>query len=418
MRALVQRVSRAAVRVDDEVVGEIGPGLLVLLGVTHGDDDAVCDRLADKVGALRVFEDAGGKMNEALGDRGILVVSQFTLYGDARKGNRPSFVAAAPPEVAEPLYERFRARLGAAGRALRRAHGRRARERRSGDAAARAVLVGCTVMPPEIRVVPRFAAEPTQELLPYGRWAERLQEELLAACLRIDPGEADELGELGEITWYPDRTWHGRTYVPATATTTTGLEVFGFVSYARAEADREPSAFHAVADATSETADANPDWTIDLCDEVVGTWRGEEGNVAAMTLVWGRPLVAGAAIATRRARARCASTSAPSSTGASRCWRPTTTAPTRSRSRCTSAAGARSRASRSTPRTTTRTPGPDGDGRRGGHPHASHAQGVRAGARRPGDARGAARPRPLGAEPPPDEPVALSRPGAAGARAR
>ena len=115
MRALVQRVSRAAVRVDDEVVGEIGPGLLVLLGVTHDDDDAVCDRLADKVGALRVFEDAGGKMNEALGDRGILVVSQFTLYGDARKGNRPSFVAAAPPQVAEPLYERFRARLGAQG---------------------------------------------------------------------------------------------------------------------------------------------------------------------------------------------------------------------------------------------------------------------------------------------------------------
>jgi D-tyrosyl-tRNA(Tyr) deacylase len=115
VRALVQRVSRAAVRVDDEVVGEIGPGLLVLLGVTHDDDDAVCDRLADKVGALRVFEDAAGKMNEALGDRGILVVSQFTLYGDARKGNRPSFVAAAPPQVAEPLYERFRARLGAQG---------------------------------------------------------------------------------------------------------------------------------------------------------------------------------------------------------------------------------------------------------------------------------------------------------------
>ena len=115
MRALVQRVSRAAVRVDGEVVGEIGAGLLVLLGVTHGDDGAVCDRLADKVAALRVFEDSGGRLNEALGDRGVLVVSQFTLYGDTRKGNRPSFVAAAPPEVAEPLYERFRARLGAAG---------------------------------------------------------------------------------------------------------------------------------------------------------------------------------------------------------------------------------------------------------------------------------------------------------------
>jgi len=116
MRALVQRVSRAAVRVDGETVSAIGPGLLVLLGVTHDDDEAACDRLADKVAALRIFEDADGKMNESLGERReVLVVSQFTLYGDARKGNRPSFVAAARPEVAEPLYERFRARLGAAG---------------------------------------------------------------------------------------------------------------------------------------------------------------------------------------------------------------------------------------------------------------------------------------------------------------
>src|SRR4051794_14471428 len=115
MRALVQRVSRASVRVDGAAVAAIGPGLLVLLGVTHGDDDAVADRLADKVAALRIFEDADGRMNEALGDREVLVVSQFTLYGDARKGNRPAFVAAARPEVAEPLYERFRARLGAPG---------------------------------------------------------------------------------------------------------------------------------------------------------------------------------------------------------------------------------------------------------------------------------------------------------------
>jgi D-tyrosyl-tRNA(Tyr) deacylase len=116
MRALVQRVSRAAVTVDGETVGAIGPGLLVLLGVTHGDDEPAADRLADKVAALRIFEDAAGRMNEALGPgREVLVVSQFTLYGDARKGNRPSFVAAAQPEVAEPLYERFRARLGAQG---------------------------------------------------------------------------------------------------------------------------------------------------------------------------------------------------------------------------------------------------------------------------------------------------------------
>jgi D-aminoacyl-tRNA deacylase len=113
MRALVQRVSRAAVSVDDRVVAAIGPGLLVLLGVTHEDDPATAERLADKVCALRVFEDADGRMNEPLGDREILCVSQFTLYGDTRRGNRPSFVAAAPSEQAEPLYERFCARAGA-----------------------------------------------------------------------------------------------------------------------------------------------------------------------------------------------------------------------------------------------------------------------------------------------------------------
>jgi D-tyrosyl-tRNA(Tyr) deacylase len=116
MRALVQRVARASVTVDGERVSAIGPGLLVLLGITHDDDAAVGDRLADKVAALRIFEDADGKLNDALGpDREILVVSQFTLYGDARKGNRPSFVAAARPDHAEPLYERFRARLSAQG---------------------------------------------------------------------------------------------------------------------------------------------------------------------------------------------------------------------------------------------------------------------------------------------------------------
>jgi D-tyrosyl-tRNA(Tyr) deacylase len=115
MRALVQRVSRAGVRVDGELVAQIGPGLLVLLGVTHDDDAARADKLADKVRALRVVPDAEGRMNEPLGDREVLVVSQFTLYGDTRKGNRPSYVAAAPGDVAEPLYERFRRRLGAAG---------------------------------------------------------------------------------------------------------------------------------------------------------------------------------------------------------------------------------------------------------------------------------------------------------------
>jgi D-tyrosyl-tRNA(Tyr) deacylase len=115
VRALVQRVSRASVTVDGERTAAIGPGLLVLLGVTHDDDEAAADRLADKVRALRVFPDAGGRMNEPLGEREALCVSQFTLYGDARRGNRPSYVAAAPGAVAEPLVERFRERLGAQG---------------------------------------------------------------------------------------------------------------------------------------------------------------------------------------------------------------------------------------------------------------------------------------------------------------
>ncbi|HVF78618.1 MAG TPA: D-aminoacyl-tRNA deacylase [Solirubrobacteraceae bacterium] len=115
MRALVQRVSRASVTVDGKVVARIGPGLLVLLGVTHEDDAATAVKLARKVRALRVFADAEGRMNEPLGAREVLVVSQFTLYGDTRKGNRPSYVAAAPGAVAEPLYEIFRGELSACG---------------------------------------------------------------------------------------------------------------------------------------------------------------------------------------------------------------------------------------------------------------------------------------------------------------
>jgi D-aminoacyl-tRNA deacylase len=114
MRALVQRVSRASVSVDAEEIAAIGPGLLVLLGVGEGDGEDEADRLADKVRALRIFEDADGRMNEPLGEREVLCVSQFTLYGDTRKGNRPSFTAAAASEIAERLYERFCDRLGAA----------------------------------------------------------------------------------------------------------------------------------------------------------------------------------------------------------------------------------------------------------------------------------------------------------------
>ena len=113
MRALVQRVSQAAVDVEGERVAQIGPGMLVLLGVGVGDGAAECDKLAEKVAKLRIFDDAEGRMNEPLGEREVLCVSQFTLYGDTRRGNRPSYVAAARPEDAEPLYERFCERLGA-----------------------------------------------------------------------------------------------------------------------------------------------------------------------------------------------------------------------------------------------------------------------------------------------------------------
>jgi D-aminoacyl-tRNA deacylase len=107
LRALVQRVERAAVSVAGREQAAIGPGLLVLLGVARGDSPEQADRLAAKVRALRVFDDAKGRMNEPLADREILCVSQFTLYGDTSRGNRPSYAAAAPGEEAEPLYERF-----------------------------------------------------------------------------------------------------------------------------------------------------------------------------------------------------------------------------------------------------------------------------------------------------------------------
>ncbi len=109
MRAVLQRVSRASVTVDGEVVGQIGRGFVILVGVTHGDGEAQAAWLARKIGGLRVFEDEVGKFNRSLLDVGgsALVVSQFTLYADARKGRRPSFTDAAPPDVAEPLIERF-----------------------------------------------------------------------------------------------------------------------------------------------------------------------------------------------------------------------------------------------------------------------------------------------------------------------
>ena len=117
MRAVVQRVSSASVSVAGERIASIGPGLLVLLGVRRDDTIDAADRIARKLQALRIFDDAEGRMNRSVVDVGgeVLCVSQFTLYGDVRKGNRPSYVGAAPPEEAEPLYERVRTELGARG---------------------------------------------------------------------------------------------------------------------------------------------------------------------------------------------------------------------------------------------------------------------------------------------------------------
>jgi D-aminoacyl-tRNA deacylase len=114
VRALVQRVREAAVSVAGERIAAIGPGMVVLLGVAAGDGPEEADQLAGKLTRLRIFDDAEGRMNEPLGAREILCVSQFTLLGETRKGNRPSFTAAAPPQLAEPLYERVCERLGAA----------------------------------------------------------------------------------------------------------------------------------------------------------------------------------------------------------------------------------------------------------------------------------------------------------------
>jgi hypothetical protein len=152
-------------------------------------------------------------------------------------------------------------------------------------------------MPPTDRLLPRFAAEPPQDGLPSGRWAHRLSEEFYAACLRVDT-EGEELGEPGDIAWFPDRTLAGRTYVPGTADTAEGFQLYGYVSFVAPTDGGEASDLRGSADYTAETPARNPDWQLDLCEEVIGSWRGDLGDVAAMTLVWGVPVRGGGAIAT------------------------------------------------------------------------------------------------------------------------
>jgi len=153
-------------------------------------------------------------------------------------------------------------------------------------------------MPPNPRPIPRFIADSTQEGIPHGRFAERLVAEFRTACEQIeDLPEGTDIP--AEVDWFPERAWGGRVWVPATARTEGAdgtLELFGHVSYELPEGG-EPGAFRATADFTDVLAEDNPGWRIDINDDVIGRWRGENGRAGAVTLVWGRPLVRGAVAA-------------------------------------------------------------------------------------------------------------------------
>jgi hypothetical protein len=150
-------------------------------------------------------------------------------------------------------------------------------------------------VPPTNRPLPRFIAEPPHDVEPYGRWADRLLEPFAAACARIEGDVAAPAAD--SIVWHPERTYAGRVYVPATAPAGEGLELFGYVSFLRTEAG-EPADFAAAADYTDETAESNPDWKIDLNDEVIGRWHGPGDATGDVTLVWGTPRTAGGAAVT------------------------------------------------------------------------------------------------------------------------
>jgi len=153
-------------------------------------------------------------------------------------------------------------------------------------------------VPPNPRPIPRFIADSTQEGIPHGRFAERLDEEFRSACTAIDD-LPDGVAAPKQIDWFPERAWGGRVWVPCTARATGPeglLELFGHVSYVQPEGG-EPAGFRASADFTDVLAEDNADWRIDLNDDVIGRWRGENGRAGKVTLVWGRPLVRGAVAA-------------------------------------------------------------------------------------------------------------------------
>lgn len=189
-----------------------------------------------------------------------------------------------------PARERRRTRAGS-GRPPQRT-GARAR----GRAAARlAPSASVRVLPPSERPIPQFAAEPPQEPLPYGRWGDALGEHFARACAEIESDE--DVGDLGPIAWFPDRSYGDRTYIPASSITANGFELFGYVSFTRDHPGAEATGFEARADYTDDTAEANPDWKLDLRDEEIGAWRGPQGRVGQITLVWGDALVPNGALA-------------------------------------------------------------------------------------------------------------------------
>jgi hypothetical protein len=152
-------------------------------------------------------------------------------------------------------------------------------------------------MPPLARPIPRHIAEPPHELEPSGRWAEQLGRRFLSACAEIQTEEQLSQPTQEAINWFPERTYAERTYVPATAANSDGIEFFGFVSFKAAE-HSDPTDFTARADYTHEIAANNPDWKIDLNEEVIGSWRGPRDAKGDVTLVWGVPLVPNAVAAT------------------------------------------------------------------------------------------------------------------------
>ena len=151
-------------------------------------------------------------------------------------------------------------------------------------------------MPPDARPIPRFIAEPPQEPLPYGRWAEALFSHFREKLEELEA--EDDLGDPGEPVWFPERTFGGRTYVPATAPTSNGFELFGYVSYAREHEGAQAAGFEAAVDYTDETAEANPEWALDLSDQEVARWRGPQDRRGVITLVWGVALVRNGVVAT------------------------------------------------------------------------------------------------------------------------